>query len=208
MKYRIIKEAPFLRYGVELFKIVALEDIPEHGVKKYQNGGWIGESAQLSQEGSCWIEENAYVYGTSVIEDDALVGENCEVVDSTIAGKAILQNGARVTEHSLVAGNALVSDFSRVENSAVIDNARVINNSCIWGRAGSAFGPKISEDAEIELSYIAGRSYIYGTTRVYHATLFDVNIHGNSEVEEITLHGAGDIFIDVSFTRTWPKSQR
>lgn len=207
MKYRIIKEAPFVRYGVELFQIVALEDIPEHGIKKYDNGGWIGENAQLSQEGSCWIEENAYVYGTSVVKDDAFVGENCEVVDSTIAGKATLQNGARVTD-SLVAGNALVSDFSRVENASVIDNARVINNSCIWGRAGSVFGPEISDDAEIELAYISGRSYIYGTTRVYHATLFDVDIHGNSVVEEITLHGAGDIFIDISFTRAWSKSQR
>ena len=98
MKYELIKEG-------SLFRIKSLKDFRE--VKKGDLGGLVEGEHNLSQEGSCWIYDNAQVIG------GAYVFGNAE-----ISGKA------------KISGNALV-----YENAWVSDNAKVFGNACISGKA-------------------------------------------------------------------------
>lgn len=49
--------------GKKLFRIKALVDIEEYGVKKGDLGGWIEKEDNLSQSGNAWIFGEARVYG-------------------------------------------------------------------------------------------------------------------------------------------------
>ena len=56
-----------------LHRIRALRDIPLYGVKKGDLGGFVERENNLSQEGDCWIADNATVKDFAGVHDDALV---------------------------------------------------------------------------------------------------------------------------------------
>ncbi|MBA5724608.1 hypothetical protein H0G72_05725, partial [Liberibacter sp. Z1] len=59
---------------VDVKIVIALRDIPEHNVKKGDEGGCIESEANLSQKGNCWVGKTGIVYGkTTKVKDDALV---------------------------------------------------------------------------------------------------------------------------------------
>lgn len=54
----------------KVHRIQALQDIPEHGVKKGDIGGYVSNRDTLSHEGSCWVDYGAQVIGHVTIKDD------------------------------------------------------------------------------------------------------------------------------------------
>ena len=72
MKYRTEKEGEHLR-------IYALKDIDRFGVKKGDKGGLIEKESNLSQDGDCWVFENARVYGDAWVYGGARVYGNARV---------------------------------------------------------------------------------------------------------------------------------
>ena len=64
-----------------LFQIRALRDIPRHGVKKGDLGGWAASEYNLSQYGDAWVSGNARVFGDARVSD-----ESHTLVISTIGG--------------------------------------------------------------------------------------------------------------------------
>ena len=56
-----------------LHRIRALRDIQRYGVKKGDLGGFVEREYNLSQEGDCWIADNATVKDFAGVHDDALV---------------------------------------------------------------------------------------------------------------------------------------
>lgn len=61
-----------------MYRIIALKDFAD--VKKGDIGGFIKSENNLSQEGNCWIYDNAEIYG------HAYVGDNAEVVGFSLIG--------------------------------------------------------------------------------------------------------------------------
>lgn len=126
-----------------LHRIVALRDIPGHNVKKGDLGGFIKSEENLSQEGDCWVSENASVYGRARVSGNAHVHGTAEVLgDVRIFGNAeILENAyihgsAEVFGSSRVSGNAHVHGSACVYGSSrVSGNADVFGNACISGNA-------------------------------------------------------------------------
>lgn len=57
--------------GKKLFRIKALVDIEEYGVKKGDLGGWIEKEDNLSQSGNAWIFGEAKVYDDAEVSGDA-----------------------------------------------------------------------------------------------------------------------------------------
>ena len=67
-KYKLTDETMHI-YGRTLYRIEAVKEFAD--VKKGDKGGWIESENNLSQDGNCWIYDNAKVY-----DDDARVMGN------------------------------------------------------------------------------------------------------------------------------------
>ena len=92
-------------------------------VKKGSVGGWIESYGNLSQNGECWVYDDAKVYGSAEISEDA-----------EIYGNAQVYGFAKVSGHASVCGNAEVFDSAKVYNYALVgDDARVFGNARVNG---------------------------------------------------------------------------
>ena len=87
-----------------LHRIVALKDIFGNDgkiiAKKGDKGGFVESEDNLSQEGYCWIADDAMVYGKAQVFEDATVYNNARVY-----GNTILVGDAEVSGDSEVYGN-------------------------------------------------------------------------------------------------------
>ena len=104
MKYRLTDETKEY-YGRILHRIEAVETFGS--VEAGEKGGWIEKEANLSQEGLCWVYDNAQV-----------------------CGNAQVYGNARVYGDAWVYGDAQVCD-----NALVCDNAQVYGNAWVYGNA-------------------------------------------------------------------------
>ena len=129
-KYKLTDETMNI-YGRTLYRIEALRDFND--VKRGDKGGYIEKEENLSQNGDCWVYDDAMVYGNARVYDNAIVYSNAEVY-----GNAEVFNNAQVY------CNALVIDNARVYGKAeVYHNARIFGNAEVFGNA------EIRGDAEI-----------------------------------------------------------
>jgi len=82
MKYKLTEETKDF-YGTTLYRIEAVESFDN--VKAGEKGGWIEKEDNLSQEGDCWVYDdarvcgNAWVYGDAQVCNDARVCGNARV---------------------------------------------------------------------------------------------------------------------------------
>lgn len=79
----------------QLFRIRATKDFGD--VKAGDFGGLIQDESNLSQEGDCWIYDEAKVYDGAVIEGNAQIRNNVIVRDkSKVDGEAQVLNSALI----------------------------------------------------------------------------------------------------------------
>jgi len=72
-----------------LRRIQALRDIPKYGVEAGDLGGWVESETNLSQEGDCWIGDEAKVFGRAWVFERARVYWNARVYrDAEVSGNA------------------------------------------------------------------------------------------------------------------------
>lgn len=82
MKYELTDETN----GSGLRRIRALRDIPRYGVKEGDLGGWVESEGNLTQEGDCWVFDNAQVCGNAQVFGNAMVCGNAQVFDAVVCG--------------------------------------------------------------------------------------------------------------------------
>ena len=99
-KYRMTDETIKVN-GHILHRIEALIDIPYAKVKAGDKGGFIESEENLSQEGDCWVG------------DDARVSGNAQV-----SGNAKVSGHAQVSGHARVSGNAEVSGTTKLSDES------------------------------------------------------------------------------------------
>ena len=160
-----------------------------HRIKRIEDeliGGWIESENNLSQEGDCFVYDNAMVYGDAEVCDNAIVFDNAKVY-----GRAIIGNDAEVSGNTMVYSNAMVFG-----NSRIFGDVKVSGNSRVFGEV------KISDNAEIYgnariygEAMVYGYSKVFGRTRVYgEAKVWDkAEISDENIIGQITT-GYKDIF--------------
>ena len=90
-----------------LYRIVALRDFGN--VKKGDMGGIIEAAHNLSQEGNCWVSDNAVVMGFAQVSEDAIVADRaCVHEEARIGGSARILGNARVGGIARVSGHARI----------------------------------------------------------------------------------------------------
>ena len=106
-KYELIKDSYW--YRVKALKDFTL--ITGEQIKKSDVGGCVDSEDCLSQEGLCWVKDEAYVFGK-------------------VSGNAVVKDFAEI--YGCVTGNAIVKDFTFVgENATVTGNAVGRARQCI-----------------------------------------------------------------------------
>ncbi|AEC16406.1 phage related protein [Gallibacterium anatis UMN179] len=66
MKYQLTKTSIVFCFR-KLYRIQALKDLPEIGVKAGDLGGWIEDESNLSQDGNARVSGDLEVYGNAKI---------------------------------------------------------------------------------------------------------------------------------------------
>jgi UDP-3-O-[3-hydroxymyristoyl] glucosamine N-acyltransferase len=144
-----------------LTRIIAARDIPEHGVKAGDLGGFIESELNLSDEGAAWVS------------GDARVGDNARIY-----GDALVTNHARVFGEAEISGKSIISNHAFISGcAAVFGEARVFGHASITGHVRIGGGSMIF--GELQLSgnaWITGNPSLSGQLNQEKETLFTTNI--------------------------------
>lgn len=150
-----------------LKQIRALRDIPRHGVKAGDIGGWIEYSDNLSQEGDAWVSDNACVYQDARIQDNALVSRN-----ACVFGNAKILGAAEISDYSMVFDRARIYDRAKIRDFAIIcgssrihGDALISANSMIQGRAHICDNANIISKSDFVV--LTGFGTRFGTTTFF-----------------------------------------
>lgn len=162
-KYELDKSTKITLNRLPHYRIKALKDFAD--VKTGDLGGYIQSEANLSQDGNCWVYDDAIVSGDARVVDNAVIKNNATVNHNAIVkNKAIVKDFATIKLNATVAGNATVSDHAVVSYDALCDMyANVSDNARIWHNA------HVSGHA-----HISGKTLILNNATVKdHATITD-----------------------------------
>ncbi|WP_165242095.1 hypothetical protein [Corynebacterium lizhenjunii] len=127
--------------GATLYRIQATEDLPHHGVKAGDLGGYIQSADNLQDR--AWVADNARVYGDACVFSEARVAGGAHVSGRALVyggalvyGDAHVFGNAHVYGDAHVAGDARVFGFAKVSGDArVTGNAQVFTNARVRGKA-------------------------------------------------------------------------
>lgn len=153
-KYEFSEETLEVR-GHILHRIVALKDFSN--VKKGDLGGFIEKEINLSQEGNCWIYDEAAVYNSAEVRDDAIVRNYADISDEAVVfGNAKVHNhvriwdNARVYSNAAIYGNAKIYNYAEVGGDAnVSDDARIFNSAVVLDHAAVCGCAKVGKNAAV-----------------------------------------------------------
>ena len=99
MKYELTNET-MKWYGCTLHRIRRCDG---------ELGGWIESECNLSQEGDCWVADEAKVYGPAEICENAKIYDYAEAY-----GGCCISGHARVHGYAKVYDVAMISDYADI----------------------------------------------------------------------------------------------
>ena len=166
-KYKLREDLTKEHNGITLYRVEALKDFGK--VKKGELGGYVEKEDNLSQSGTCWVYDDAQVYGSAEVRDNAKVSGSAEVSGNTkVYGNARVRGHAEVCDNAIVYGHAEVCYNAKVSGHAeVYDSARVYDNTRVYGYA------RVYDHARVY-----GYARVYGHARV----LGNAEIYGNAVI--------------------------
>jgi hypothetical protein len=96
-KYNIIQRGP------NKGRIRAIGDIPSKAIRRGDVGGFVDGYHNLSQEGLCWVVDDARITGNAHVKDDAWIWGNAEVSgNAVILGQTMLGGTSKVSGFAVV----------------------------------------------------------------------------------------------------------
>lgn len=169
---------------LRLLRLQALRDIPEHGVKTGDFGGYISKKVNLSHEGSCWVGEDAQVSGQVEISDSAYIGGRATVTCNMTGSKILISGEAKITGHSRVMTYTNDKGEDPKMITEIKDRAEVSGEAFCRGVFEVSDNSKVYGNARvIEKVRISGDSEVYGSAQLNReCTIVDTIINGHAIV--------------------------
>ena len=156
-KYTILENETLEHHGKTLYRIQAVKDFAV--VKAGDKGGWIENENNLSQEGDCWVHNEAKVYDNARVYGNAQIYNEAQIYD-----EAKIEQYARVGNSAHVYGCAVISQYALVhENARVSENGRVYGKAELYGNA-----------------HVFGYAHVFGFVEISGYA----HISGNAHVKE------------------------
>jgi len=193
-KYELLKDDSInTPTGETLYRIRALRDVKSQGwpgdngeapvARAGDIGGYIQSEQNLSQDGGCWVMQEAKVFHRAQVIDDALVVHNAMVFDN-----ALISENALVANRAFVYGYAVLGGRTNViGNSTVCEFAEIYGEAVITGNADVGGHAQVRGDKAFigEHASIAGRVLVNGSARI----LGHSRLHGSEIVTGSLMHG-------------------
>lgn len=168
------------RYGHTLYQIRALKNFG--AVKAGELGGWIETEYNLSQNGDCWICDNAVVYRRASVCNNAVVCDNAVVrSNAMVCDNAVVCDNVVICGHAVVCGNATVHNNAIVcENAIICDDATVCDSAGVSGNVVICGKARVGDFAGVD-----GNATICGDATICQSTDYTV-IQGFGRVQRTT----------------------
>ena len=125
MKYEILydESTSVKDYNGTKHKVYRIKALKSFGnVREGDIGGWVEKDYNLSQQGNCWIFDNAVAMGNSQVLHHAQLMDNAKV-----SMKATIRNYAQIMDDARVAGNAKILDNVIIRNNVLIRGKAIIS---------------------------------------------------------------------------------
>lgn len=176
--------------GCKLHRIEALKDFSN--VKKGDRGGFVESEDNLSQDGDCWIHDDARIHSNAKICDNAIIYGYAKVCDNAIIygdarvfGNVQVCDNARVFDNAKILGNTIVYNKAKIFGSArIFDNVVVCNNAEIYDNAAICDNAMICDNAKVY-----GKAMVRGDSEICddaiicgNANIFNADINRNAKV--------------------------
>ena len=155
-KYTILPNNRITHNGRTLYRIQALKSFND--VQAGDLGGFIEKPYNLSQDGNCWVYDNAKVF------DNARISESAQVYNrSQVYGAAIVSGFAKVSDQAEVFECADIYGLAEVfDQGQVFGFARVFDGASVYGYAKVFNSAKIFNHARV-----TGEAKVFGEARVF-----------------------------------------
>ncbi len=161
MKYSLTQNTKQFN-GITLYQIKAEKDFGD--VKKGDLGGWIEKESNLSQEGNCWVFDDALVSGNARVYGNASVYGNAQISGNAwVSGNARVYGSAQVYGNTSVSGNAQVSGYASVYGNAHLESKASFTRG--WFIGGDDSG-KITEITDKTGSNYWKKQYVLGDYKI------------------------------------------
>jgi hypothetical protein len=203
-KYRLLPKESVSRYGdiYEVHRIQALIDIPLHGVKAGDLGGYVAKKKSLDHEGSCWVGGDAivaYIYSENMVTGDSLVTDNALVLHR-ISGNVKVSGNAVI--RSSLSGNCDISDNVKINAGSNLSGNITMRGNAVF-KSGNifAFGNSkvtISGDVIMDCPSI-GQSYDPGNAVLFIEARDDEEIEISGKVNLTKVFIKGNCKLDGEF---------
>ena len=174
MKYRLTDKTKVSHDGQILYQIQALRSfkiMDGSEVSAGEYGGWIEGPQNLSQNGNCWVANDACVYGDAFVYDNALICNTAIVCGSSrvyenavIFHSAIIKECADIRGESRISGCSVVCGFTQVSGSTIIKDYAVVDGKTTIARDGivSAHATIDSTSTATIYGVVSGNVKIFG----------------------------------------------
>lgn len=130
-KYILLENDTIKVKGHTLHRIQAVRDFGD--VKSGDLGGYIEGEHNLSHVGTCWVSDNAKVYGCARVYDDAKICGNAQVWgDAQVYGNADVFHGAQVYDKARVYGYTEVCGWFQVCGTSKVHDKILGNGGAEW----------------------------------------------------------------------------
>ena len=200
-KYIILENETLEHCGYTLYRIQALKDFAD--VKAGDKGGWVEGYHNLSQEGDCWVYDEAGVYQNACVYEDACVAGGANVFgnarvfgNAQVFAYALIYDNAEVFDNAQIYGHSQVLNFARVFDYAeVYGDARIYGNAQVFDYAIVCGNADVNENAQI-----TGKTWICGCADITG----DVKIEKNEDYIVFKNHwSSGRYFTDTKSNKMW-----
>lgn len=173
-------------------RIIALRDIG-NGIKAGTLGGYIHDEGNLSQEGTCWVGNEAMVYGNVRITGKAQVLHTAKVIGPgnpplnpkndvaiTISGQARICNNAQVVAKGR--GKIQVADKAQLDSQCKVFTNDNRHGVIIDGQARITEFAVVTDNATVTDTLVGGAASLRGNVRVDgHGEIMFGNYYGGVE---------------------------
>ena len=196
-----------MEFGIKtLYRIRALKNFSD--VKKGDLGGWVSSENNLSQEGDCWIYDEAKCMDNARMYDNSCIYDYSEMYDSSrMHGDSKMYNYSEMHNSCRMYGYSKMYDSSEMHDSSTMyGNSIMYGNSMMCGYSKMFDNTEMFDDSAMyEYSVMNGYSIMFGNSELYD----DSEMHGRSRMygdsilkDEEKLYGEliskVDKFIDIS----------
>lgn len=176
--------------GTVLHRIKALKTIP-NVVEKGELGGWIEDPSNLSQEGTCWIFDNAMVMGNALVEGAAKVKHHSLIKDDAIVqDEAVIKNYVTIQDDTVITGSAIIEGHVTVKDNALVGHGSQVSGDSVIAGFTWLKGDSTVIDSNITDATLS--NCMVNSSDISDAQLTNLSIN-SSDIANIKLEGTFDV---------------